>query len=170
MNKYSKVVNNFKLNLSKLKHLDKDVMAKRSSYEKDLCEVMDFEHKSTRYYDCLVDGEMVELKKCQKDGWANSSVFAEICLGQDYRKNITTVIMQYNKDSKMIKTILFIKMPKLIEYMLNPTIEELRKEYPYISSNREAVRIIQTIGQTCQLKRPLKFNELRSIASDILIL
>ena len=130
---------------------------KKNSYENDIVSNLkgDWEVVNHRYYDCILNGNiLVELKKGQSGMWFDMVRYAEIYLGHGI-KNTWTVFLWYDKQRELVKEIYIFPTTALMD-RLNMSQEVATK----------CIDLYHNAPRGCNIQLSLTKKDLRTCAEE----
>jgi len=118
-----------------INNLHGDWITKPSKYEADFCKLLGWECVDSRYYDAVMDGNiLIEIKKCQKNMFFNLARYGEIVHGIGPKGTITITILykayankgrkQQRKIQPEVLEIIVMDTEKMISYMSPENLNE----------------------------------------------
>ena len=98
-----------------------DFVVKDSHYEKELCDITQWDCFDSRYYDAYDGKTFIEIKKGQTQMWFNMIRYAEIFV-KIGTQNTITLFVKYNKKKKRVDEIYIIDTKRILNHLnMTPT-------------------------------------------------
>jgi len=136
--------------VNKKKDLDgEEFLRKNSNYEKQLCNILEFDGKANRYFDAIWNGIKIEIKK-GRSVWLDLLRYGEILLGEG-EKNTITLFFVTNKERNKVNKILIVETKNIIKKLnlderFSKMLKSLKNELPR-SLNVQASLTIKDIEE-----------------------
>jgi len=101
--------------------MEGDFVVKESHYEKELCDIVQWECFDSRYYDAYDGKTYIEIKKGQSMMWFNMIRYAEIFV-KIGTQNTITLFVKYNKKKKRVDEIFIMDTKRILNHLnMTPT-------------------------------------------------
>lgn len=145
----------------KIEELNGKWVSKNSGYEKEACDILDFNYETKRYWDSEYNGLYIEIKK-GKSIWLDEVRYCEIFMSdnidnEECKKETITMFLIPSKDKERIENIILVDTRKIIQF-LNINAEWAER---LLNRKKETVRSLN-----CQQSMTIK--DLKSIADYII--
>ena len=139
------------------KNLIGEWIKKNSSYENDICYILDMQEDKVRYWDAIWKNQPIEFKKGNYI-WLDLVRYSEILLkiNEDACRETLTLFFIPNKTKNKIEEIICVDTKKLIEYI------KLDKE-----KAKQLILLNENVPRSLNAQASLTKKDVRNIASFI---